>query len=197
MIAEAEEESTEDDLEEVDLSALNEEIQEALDDLDEDDLASEVDETMTSMDDEFSSINENDLKMALGEAIAEEEVVEEETEFDEEIKELESGIEEEEELDFSVGQSEFASLNEEALSEAMGGNDLDEDDHPELDEIDAFVDEVAVEDDSKATNITLNNSSDDGIAVLEKLIATLKDDNVKEALSGMDMTINISFNEKG
>jgi len=186
--AEAEEQNQDSD--EIDLSALNDEIEEALNELDEDDLMSEIDESgISSLEDELASLSASDLKLALGEADAED------SEIQDEIEALESSIETEEELGLSVGQSEFASLNEEALSEARGDGLLDESDHPELEEINAFVDEVAVEG-ASSFDMSSKASADESIVTLENLISTLKQSNVKEALKGMEMNIKISFSEK-
>lgn len=184
----AEEES--EDTNEIDLSALNDEIEEALSELDEDDLMSEIEEDdISSLEDELASLNAADLKIALGEAN------DEDSEIQEEIEALESSIETEEELGLSVGQSEFASLNKEALSEARGEGLLDDNDHPELEEVNAFVDEVAVEG-ASTFDMSSKTSADESIVTLENLISTLKQGDVKEALKGMEMNIKISFSEK-
>jgi uncharacterized membrane protein len=174
---------------EIDLSALNDEIEEALSELDEDDLRSEIDESDICLEDELASLNTADLKMALGEADAED------SEIQDEIEALESSMETEEELGLSVGQSEFASLNKEALSEARGDGLVDDFDHPELEEVNAFVDEVAVEG-ASSFDMSSKASADESIVTLENLISTLKQGNVKEALKGMEMNIKISFSEK-
>jgi hypothetical protein len=186
----------EEDEETVDLDALNEEIEAALDDLDEEDLLSELDESdFEGLEDDFSSISANALKLALGEEIPEElEEDEEELEIQEALNALDFMIEEEDTPELVVGQSEFASLHEEALNEAMDELDEIQGDHPELDEIDAFVDQVPVGGDALAA-FNDASSGKEGIAALEKLIATLKQENVKEALNGMKMNITISFGE--
>ena len=180
---------------EVDLDALNDEIKEALDGLDEDDLQGELEDLdaiaeTDEMEDIFSSLNSNDLKLALGEEV--EETDEEEAKIQEEIEALESTLDEDEDLEFSVGQSEFASLNEEALYEAMGEDFEGDNEHPELDEVDAFVDAVSIEGETGGLSQTGTNEN---IVALEELIATLKQDNVREALKGMKMNISISFSE--
>ena len=118
------------------------------------------------MNDEFSALDSNALKEALGEE------VEEEPEAQDEEKEAEN------EPELSVGNSEFASLNEEALLEAK-------EDDVDLEEVDTFIDDVL---ESNEINTSIDS--------LEKLIETLKEEGVKEALSGMKMTINISFSEE-
>ena len=181
----------------VDLDALNEEIEAALDNLDEEDLLSELNESdLEGFKDDFSSISANALKRALGEEILEElEEDEEELEIQEALNALDFMDEEEEdEPELLVGQSEFASLHEEALNEAMDDLDDIQGDHPELDEIDAFVDQVPVGGDALAA-FSDASSGNESIAVLEKLIATLKQKNVQEALNGMKMNITISFGE--
>jgi len=178
------------DANDIDLSALNDEIEEALSELDEDDLMSEIDESgISSLEDELASLSGVDLKVALGEADAED------SQIQDEIDELESSIETEEELGLSVGQSEFASLNEEALSEARGDGLVDDSEHPELEEVNAFVDEVAVEG-ASSFDMSSKASADESIVTLENLISTLKQGDVKEALKGMEMNIKISFSEK-
>jgi len=178
------------DANDIDLSALNDEIEEALSELDADDLMSEIDESgISSLEDELASLSGVDLKVALGEADAED------SQIQDEIDELESSIETEEELGLSVGQSEFASLNEEALSEARGDGLVDDSEHPELEEVNAFVDEVAVEG-ASSFDMSSKASADESIVTLENLISTLKQGDVKEALKGMEMNIKISFSEK-
>lgn len=178
------------DTNDIDLSALNDEIEEALSELDEDDLMSEIEvDDISSLEDELASLNAADLKIALGEAN------DEDSDIQEEIEALESSIETEEELGLSVGQSEFASLNKEALSEARGEGLLDDNDHPELEEVNAFVDEVAVEG-ASTFDMSSKTSADESIVTLENLISTLKQGDVKEALKGMEMNIKISFSEK-
>lgn len=194
------EEAEEKGEEEIDLSALSEEIEAALGELDDDDLLDELDEEeMEGFENDFSSISANDLKIALGEEVLQEaEADEEELDIQEELDALEFMDEEEDEdePELIVGQGEFASLHEEALNEAMGERNESDNEHPELDEIDAFVDQIPVEGVS-AEERSIENSGDASVAALEKLIATLKQDNVKEALKGMDMNIKISFSEKG
>jgi uncharacterized membrane protein len=192
------EEAEEKGEEEIDLSALSEEIEAALGELDDDDLLDELDEEeMEGFENDFSSISANDLKIALGEEVLEEpEADEEELEIQKELDALEFMDEEdEEEPELLVGQGEFASLHEEALNEAMGERNESDNEHPELDEIDAFVDQIPIEGVS-AEETSIESLGDASVAALEKLIATLKQDNVKEALKGMDMNIKISFSEK-
>ena len=192
---ETEEEKSQDP-NEIDLSALNDEIEEALSELDEDDLMSEIDEIgISSLEDELASLSAVDLKVALGEADAADEDEDEDSQIQDEIEALESSVETEEELGLSVGQSEFASLNEEALSEARGDGLIDASDHPELEEVNAFVDEVAVEG-ASSFDVSSKASTDESIATLENLISTLKQGDVKAALKGMEMNIKISFSEK-
>ncbi len=189
------EEKSEESLDDVDLEALNDEINDALESLDEEDLASEIDENIEGIleegDDDFASLDGVALKKALGEEVEDDE----ESEIREEIEALESSLEEEEEPELTVGRSEFASLNEEALIEAMGEDIDGEDDHPELEEIGAFVDEVPVGEDIAMANLN-SGTTEDQIKALEGLISTLKQPNVKEALKGMKMNISISFDGK-
>ena len=145
----------------------------------------------------------NDLKRALGEEVEEVEIPEsleepaeadeQDGEFHEEIEALADSVDEDiDEPELSVGQSEYASLNEEALIEAMDDeNDTDED-HPELEEVNAFVDQVAVENGESVSTI----SSDESIIALEELITTLKQADVRKSLEGFKMNISISFTKE-
>ena len=74
----------------------------------------------------------------------------------------------------------------------MGDEPLEDAEHPELEEVNAFVDEVLVED-----NVTtMSVESDKDIIALEELISMLKQDDVKASLAGMKMNVSISFTTK-
>lgn len=111
---------------------------------------------------------------------------------------------EEDEPSLVVAGGEFASLTEEALSEALGEREASEDE--------LFSDEDVAEDDlpeavmndeasdmpapaSAEVKQEINVDTHNGTAALEGLLSALNSEQLRQALKGMKISINISFDE--